>query len=93
MGFQVIDEADIASLVIRPDTVVLVESRERAALGSGIEVWALRALPPFVLATNDAPVTVVHTYVVVVNDPDDASARDRVRTACHERVQALGQVT
>ncbi len=91
MGFQVIDEADIASLEMKSDTVVLVESRDRAALGSGIEVWALRALPPFVSAATDVPVTVVHTYVVAVDDPEDASARERVRTACHERLKALGR--
>lgn len=88
MNTKVISESDIQCLDVKPDTVVLIESRDRLDEGRGVQVWALRALPPFVAAEAPAQATDVFTYVVVVDDPDNTETQDRVRKACEARLRA-----
>lgn len=87
MTTQVIEEVEIAELFIRHDTVVFLETREKAAEGRGIQVWSFRAIQRFQHREADAEVVPTQNYVVIVSDPEDEATQDRVRMAFYGRIR------
>ena len=89
MAIKVIEESDISGIELLEETVVFVETRERAAEGSGVQVWSRYVLPPFgsEYMALEPPTRI--EYIVIVEDPDDIETQRRVTDACRAHVLKL----
>ncbi|WP_454706695.1 hypothetical protein [Delftia acidovorans] len=54
-------------------------------VGSGIEVFKLAIAAPFVAARTAAQPSRYHQLIVEVDDPDNPSTQERIRTKCMQR--------
>lgn len=91
MARFIIEEAEISTMEVRANVAVFVETRSRADNGTGIEVWALRVIPPFVSPDSPADATAETQIVVIVDDPNNKDTQQRIRNACHDRYRKFGK--